>query len=73
MKINNKTELEQAILELEKRKVIQQHVMTQQFREFKESVKPINLIKSNFKKLTDSPDIREGLIGKLLLFWKWEL
>ena len=61
MNINNSDDLQAAIIELEKRKVIQESLLKDQFHETRESLKPINLIKSSFSKLTHTPEIREGV------------
>lgn len=62
MKISTKTELDAAIIELEKRKVMQESLLSAQFKAFKESISPMNLLKSSFKKITDTPDLKEGLL-----------
>jgi len=51
MQINNKQELESKIIELEKRKVIQESLLVSQFHTTKESIKPKNLIKYAFSSL----------------------
>lgn len=61
MNINNATDLQSAIVELEKRKVIQESLLKEQFHETRESLKPLNLIKSSFSKLTHTPEIRDGV------------
>ena len=53
MQINNSNELALAIIELEKRKVVQQSILMSQFHDTYESLKPINLIKNAFHKATD--------------------
>lgn len=61
MTINNSRELEAAIIELEKRKVIQESLLKEQFHSVKESLKPINIIKNTFRKITHTPEIRNGV------------
>lgn len=61
MTINNSYELEAAIIELEKRKVIQETLLKEQFHAVKESMKPMNIIKNSFSKLTHTPEIRDGV------------
>jgi hypothetical protein len=62
MNINNATDLQAAIIELEKRKVIQESLLKEQFHETRESLKPLNMIKSSFAKLTHTPEIRDGVL-----------
>jgi hypothetical protein len=62
MKISNKRELDTAIIELEKRKLNQESALTAQFHGVYESMKPINLIKGLFTKVSDSPEIKSGLL-----------
>ena len=61
MTINNAHELSAAIVELEKRRVIQESLLKEQFHTVKESLKPINMIKSTFSKITHTPEIRDGV------------
>lgn len=51
MKISNVQELEEAIAELENKKVRQKTEMTAEFKNTVESLKPMNLIKSSFHKI----------------------
>ena len=46
MKISNVQELEDAILELERKRVLQQKLMTAEFKSTVESLKPMNILKS---------------------------
>ncbi|MEJ7625481.1 MAG: hypothetical protein WKF35_01355 [Ferruginibacter sp.] len=61
MQINNSQDLDAAIIELEKRKVIQESILKEQFHAVKESMKPLNMIKRGFSKLTHTPEIRDGV------------
>jgi len=61
MTINNSKELEIAIVELEKSKVIQESLLKEQFHSVKESLKPINIIKNTFSKITHTPEIKDGV------------
>lgn len=61
MNINNSHDLQAAVIELEKRKVIQEGLLKEQFHETRESLRPINIIKSSFSKITHSPEIRNGV------------
>ncbi len=62
MNISNAQDLQAAIVELEKRKVIRESLLKEQFHETRESLKPINIIKSSFSKLTHTPEIRDGVL-----------
>ena len=62
MKINNKTTLTLAILELEKKKQVQEEELIAQFKTTRESFSPLNLIKDGITKLTEMPGIGEGFI-----------
>ncbi len=61
MTINNSRDLDAAIIELEKRKVIQESLLKDQFHAVKESMNPLNMIKKSFSKLTHTPEIRNGV------------
>lgn len=61
MTINNSKELSAAIVELEKRKVIQESLLKDQFHAVKESLKPMNMIKNTFSKITHTPELRDGV------------
>lgn len=51
MKISNVQELEEAILELERKKVLQQKLVSAEFKSTVESLKPMNLIKSSVREI----------------------
>ena len=81
MKITTTEELDLAIIELEKRKVVQQSILVSQFHDTYESLKPGNLLKSAFHKITESGDARStalkaiggiatGILTKKLLVGK---
>jgi hypothetical protein len=61
MTINNSTDLQAAIVELEKRRVIQESLLKEHFQVVKESMSPLNIIKKQFSKLTHTPEIRDGV------------
>ncbi|MEO5984181.1 MAG: hypothetical protein ABIP80_01670 [Ferruginibacter sp.] len=61
MKISNSHELDAAIVELQKRQVIQEGLLKEQFDAVKDSMKPMNVIKRSFSKLTHTPEIRDGV------------
>ncbi|MBC7888875.1 MAG: hypothetical protein H7Z13_13440 [Ferruginibacter sp.] len=62
MEINNATDLKAAILELEDRKRREKELLVENFHAFKESLSPVNLIKSSFVKVRETP----GLAGNIL-------
>ncbi|MEP6711042.1 MAG: hypothetical protein ABJA37_01435 [Ferruginibacter sp.] len=62
MQINNSQELELAIIELEKRKVVQQSILMSHFHETYESLKPVNLLKAAFHKVTEPGGTRATLL-----------
>ena len=62
MKIHNAHDLETAIAELEKRKVVQEQLLSSQYHATVESLKPSNLIKNAFSKITSTPTLRAGII-----------
>lgn len=62
MDINNSVDLNAAILELKNREVREKQQLVANFHVFTESLKPINLIKSTFNKVKETP----GITGKVL-------
>lgn len=62
MEIHNSKDLEQAIIELEKRKVTQRNALTEQFERTKSSVMPVNLIRNSISSLAHTPEVREGAL-----------
>jgi len=58
MEINNSQDLERAIIELEKRKLVHQDALVQQFRQTADSLRPGNLIKEGLSKLVQPGDTR---------------
>ncbi len=62
MNINNSEELEKLIIELEKRKVVQEQNLRVAFKATRESFRPINLIKSSIREITHTPEIRNSAI-----------
>ena len=62
MNIRSKKDLEEAIIELEKRKTIQYGIMLHQYRETAESLKLKNIIKRIFSNITHSPEAKSGLL-----------
>lgn len=62
-KINSDIDLRAAILALEEKQSEEANLMKAQFSLAYESVKPINLIKSTFKEVTSSEEIKDHLIN----------
>lgn len=62
MKIDSKASLNAAIIELEKKKILQEEELIDQYRLTRESLTPINLIKSGISKLGEMPGIGEGIL-----------
>lgn len=62
MKINNKTELDEAIIELTKQKAVQKNLLIQQYNQTTESLRPGNLIKHAFSDIAHSQEARSGII-----------
>ncbi|MEP7165607.1 MAG: hypothetical protein ABI741_12980 [Ferruginibacter sp.] len=56
MNISSKAELEQAIIELEKRKLLHESLLIGQFKATRDSLRPMNLIKEGFHNLTHNTD-----------------
>jgi hypothetical protein len=54
MQINSSTSLKEAIRQLEQRQFIQKEALIDQFHITYDSLKPVNIIKNEFKKLTSS-------------------
>lgn len=62
MEIKNSADLKAAIAELEHRKLKEKQELVSDFHELTESLKPINLIKSTYHNVKESP----GITGNLL-------
>ena len=62
MEIKNSADLRAAILELEDRKQREKQQLVENFHTFTESLSPINLIKSTFNKVKETP----GISGNIL-------
>ncbi len=62
MNIRSKKELDEAIIELEKKKAIQYGLMVQQYRDTTESMKPANIVKGMFSNIMHSADAKKGLL-----------
>jgi hypothetical protein len=81
MHIHTSQDLENAIAELERKKVIQEKILTEQFHATVNHFKPGNLIKDAFRKVIEPGDTRSnilktagglgaGLLAKNLIFGK---
>ena len=62
MQIHTSQDLELAIIEMEKRKVVQQSILVSHFHDTYESLKPVNLIKSAFHRIIEPGDARSTLL-----------
>ena len=62
MNINNSEELEKVIIELEKRKVVQENNLRLAFQSTIDSMKPMNLIKNTIHKVTHNSEIRNSAL-----------
>jgi len=61
--INSATNLRAAILELEEKRAMDEKIVRDHFHQAYESIKPLNLIKSTFKEVAQSEDIKDELIN----------
>jgi radical SAM superfamily enzyme len=57
MNIKNSADLKAAIQELENRKQLEKKQLVESFDGFKESLKPINLLKSTFNSVKETPGL----------------
>ncbi len=62
MKINNKTELDAAIIELKKRNQLQETLLAEHYIATRESLTPMNLIKDGFNRLTHTPGMQSSIL-----------
>ncbi|TMI62746.1 MAG: hypothetical protein E6H07_15165 [Bacteroidetes bacterium] len=62
-KINSIAELEEAILQLETRQAHEAKMLRQQFHLAYSSIKPINLIKSTFKEVAESKELKDNIVN----------
>jgi hypothetical protein len=62
MKIHTSQDLDNAIIELERRKVIQHSILKEQYRDTVYHFKPKNLLKSAFNKVLEPSDTRTNLL-----------
>ena len=61
--INSDTSLKEAILFLENKRIIEGELLKEQFHCTFESIKPINLIKSTFKEVSESEEIKDDFVN----------
>ncbi|MEO8769936.1 MAG: hypothetical protein ABI402_07620 [Ferruginibacter sp.] len=62
MKISSKKELDERIIELEKKKIYQRELIKDQYQETVESLRPANLIKGVFNDIRHSPAASSGIL-----------
>ncbi len=62
MKINNKTELDAAIIVLEKRKQFLEALLVEQYKTTRDSLTAMNLIKDGFNRLTHTPGLQSSIL-----------
>ena len=62
IEINNREELDLAIIELKKQKLEKKALLFSQFHEIQESIRPINILKHSLEKITAPGDIRSTLL-----------
>ena len=60
-KITNSRELREAIIELERRKVVQENILKEQFRATQHSLKPSSMFNTAVQKVKHSPAMQNGL------------
>jgi hypothetical protein len=60
-KVNSETDLRQAILELEGKRALEGMMLKEQFFLAVESIRPVNLIKSTFREVALSREIKDNL------------
>jgi hypothetical protein len=60
--IVTRTDLRNAIIELEKKQTIEESGLRNQFHEAYESIKPINLIKNSLKEATSDFDLKKTIL-----------
>ena len=63
MHINNKTSLKAAIHQLEQKQFKQKELLIAQFNETYESLRPLNIIKSEFNRITGSSETKNNLVN----------
>lgn len=62
MEINNAVQLKQAIALLQTQQEKEKFILVEEFHQTYESLKPVNLIKSTFNKILDTPDITNQVV-----------
>ena len=61
--INNESSLRAAIVQLESTQALEGKILKEQFHLAYESMKPLNLIKSTLKEVSDSTEIKDSLLN----------
>lgn len=62
MKINNKTELDAAIIELAERKQFQEALLLEQYKATRDILTPMNLIKDGFNRFAHTPGMQSSIL-----------
>lgn len=63
MNISNKSELDAAIIKLERKKIEQQRLLVDQFKSVKASLTPMNLLKSGFNNIRENTNLRHDILN----------
>ena len=63
MEINNAADLKAAIERLESKNLAQKNIITEQYHNTIESLKPMNILKSSFNKVVRSPGLVENILN----------
>jgi hypothetical protein len=62
-KINSEADLKAAIIQLEIKQAEEKKVLKEQYLRAYESIKPVNFIKSTFKEVSTSPEIKDEILN----------
>ena len=65
-KINSQASLRKAILQLESKRAVQEKLLKDEFLLTYNSMKPINMVKSAFRELTQSSDLKDNVLNSLV-------
>jgi hypothetical protein len=66
MKIRSKADLQDAITELERKRISQELALKDEWADTYESLKPLNIIKNSFRGILSSGDTKSNLIGSAI-------
>ncbi len=64
--ITTAAELKEAISDLEKKREIQQLTIKGQFKQTKQALNPVHLVKNTFSHLAETPEIKKTLISTVI-------